>query len=129
MGVATSPTRHVRGRVVRGRGEGRTIGYPTANLQLAGGSSRPEAGIYACWVERVDGSRQPGILVSGVAWDEPELPRQEVYLLDWTSDLYDEDLLVEVVKKIREVIEFAELEALRRQIEDDISAARRLLQL
>lgn len=116
----------IRGTVVRGAGEGRQFGYPTANLALPSDTQRPPAGVYACWVWRA-GHKYPGALVSGVAWDGPSLPRLEVYLIGLNHDMYGEILEVEVVKKIRDIEQFQDTVALQARIAQDIAAIRTLL--
>ncbi|MEK7497109.1 MAG: riboflavin kinase [Patescibacteria group bacterium] len=114
------------GRVIRGKGEGRQIGYPTANLQLTESSFRAPTGIYAVWVFLGD-IKYAGVLVSGVEQEASDEPRQEVYLLDFSDDLYEQSLQVEIVQKLRDVIRTTNLEDIKKQIEQDIKATRLLL--
>lgn len=116
------------GTVVRGAGEGRKFGYPTANLAVPGKAQRPPAGVYACWVWRA-GQKHPGALVSGVAWEGEGVPRVEVYLIGVSADLYGETLEVEALEKIRDIEQINEPGALKARIEKDIAAIRVLLGL
>jgi riboflavin kinase/FMN adenylyltransferase len=117
----------VRGRVVAGLGQGRLLGYPTANLALAPESSRPPSGVYAGWVGVNNNTRQAGILVSGVYQEADKLPRQEVYLIDFVGDLYEADLTIEVVDKLRDLIFGLEPAAMSQRIKQDIIAAKKIL--
>jgi riboflavin kinase/FMN adenylyltransferase len=119
------------GRVVRGNMRGRTIGVPTANL--AGiTEALPPLGVYACLVDRADaegGGRAlaRGVLNIGV---RPTLAAGfsvEAHLLDFDGDLYDATLRVHLIAHLREERRFPDLDALKRQIADDIAAARRIL--
>jgi riboflavin kinase / FMN adenylyltransferase len=115
----------VRGLVVHGEGQGRSTGYPTANLKVEPGSFRPHPGVYLAWVDGADQPRHPSLLVSGVAWDAVGVPRIEVYLLDVEVDLYGRELTVEIGKRLRDAMRFSSPEALVQQIEADVAAARK----
>jgi len=116
------------GPVVRGDQLGRQIGFPTANLDVAG-LALPPQGVYAVEVS-VDERTQPGVLNLGhrpTVQASTPLLRVEVHLLDFTGDLYDRELVVTFVQKLRDEQKFPSLDALRAQIERDIAAARRVL--
>ena len=118
----------VNGQVVAGRSEGRLLGYPTANLKLAPGSNRPPEGVYACWVKGLSqAAPQAGILISGIYQEHDMTPRIEVYVLDFSGDLYGVHLEMEVVAKLREVVRGVALAQLRQLIEQDIAATRKIL--
>jgi riboflavin kinase/FMN adenylyltransferase len=117
------------GLVVIGKGEGRKIGYPTANLKLLDNSFEPPAGVYACWTQLENNKKVPGILISG-AWLETNGDlSEEVYLLDFSSDLYGQKLSVEVVDKIRELVKITNPVDLVKLIERDIKTTRKILKL
>ncbi len=118
----------ITGRVIRGKGEGRQIGYPTANLKLIEDSFRAQTGIYAVWVFLGD-TKYAGVLVSGVEQEASGEPRQEVYLLDFSDDLYGQNLQVEMVQKLRDVIRTTNLEDIKKQIEQDIKQTKIILGL
>lgn len=116
------------GPVVRGDQLGRQLGFPTANLDVTG-LALPPHGVYAVEVS-LDGRPLPGVLNLGhrptVQDSAPQL-RVEVHLLDFTGDLYDRELAVTFIQKLRDEQKFPSLDALRAQIEADIAAARRVL--
>lgn len=116
------------GPVVRGDQLGRQLGFPTANLDVAG-LALPPQGVYAVEV-LLDGQTLPGVLNLGfrptVQPSEPQL-RVEVHLLDFDGDLYGRELAVRFEAKLRDEMPFPSLDALRAQIERDIAAARRVL--
>lgn len=116
------------GPVVRGDQLGRQLGFPTANLDVTG-LALPPHGVYAVEVS-LDGRPLPGVLNLGhrptVQDSAPQL-RVEVHLLDFTGDLYDRELAVTFIQKLRDEQKFPSLDALRAQIEADIAAARQVL--
>lgn len=122
----------VLGRVVRGDAIGRTLGFPTANLDLMHGLHPPE-GVWACRARVLgeqglpEGSELDAVTNIGqrpTLTGEPGQPRVEVHLLDWEGDLYGRRLEVEFVAGLRAERRFDGLEALSRQIAIDVEAAR-----
>lgn len=115
------------GQVIKGRREGRKLGYPTANLKLISGT-RPRSGIYSAWT-KIGEIKLPSILICGVHLEESGKPRLEVYILDFSGDLYGQELSVKIGKKIRDVIPFSSSEQMVKQIEDDVALARQFFSL
>ncbi|MEX2356168.1 MAG: bifunctional riboflavin kinase/FAD synthetase [Thermaerobacterales bacterium] len=116
------------GRVTRGEGRGRTIGFPTANLELPPGRVIPGHGVYAVWC--CSGGRvHAGVANIGIRPTFGGLsgPNLEVHLLDWSGDLYGQELRVAFMHRLRGEQSFASVEALVAQIKCDIGQARRLL--
>jgi riboflavin kinase/FMN adenylyltransferase len=119
-----------RGTVERGAGRGRSIGVPTINLPVPDVRKLlPPDGVYAVWVRW--GERRCGGMMNqgprptfGVA--ERGL---EVHLFDFVEDLYGETVLVEWVRRLRDVRAFASREALLEQLARDGQAARESLNL
>ena len=117
----------ISGKVVRGKQLGRKLGYPTANLRLAG--KRPAlGGIYATWVHGVGEQRLPSVSSLGtrptVFGTEPLL---EAHLFDFDGDLYGKRIEVEFVAKLRDELKFDDLPALVRQMDLDAQQARKIL--
>jgi len=119
----------VDGRVRHGEGRGRTIGFPTANLQLVN-ETPPGGGVYACWVrlEGDTGGPHPAVVNVGrrPTFGAGEL-LVEVHILDWSGDLYGRLLRAEFQQKLRDERTFPGVEALKAQISTDADTARRLL--
>ena len=116
------------GRVRRGDGRGRGLGYPTANLDLAGWLL-PRFGIYAVRVRiGADPARRAGVASIGVrpmfATEEPLL---EAHLFDYDADLRGKLLCVELVEYLRPEEKFPTLDALRAAMDADSARARTLL--
>ncbi len=120
----------VLGRVVRGEGRGRSLGFPTANLDLAH-EIRPPRGVYAGRVLLPDGEAVPALVnIGGRPTFHPEGEGEdtvEAWLLDWEGDLYGADLEVSFLVRLRDERRFEGPEALRRQIEADRDALREML--
>jgi len=109
------------GTVVRGDGLGQKLGFPTANLDVAG-LALPPNGVYAVHVE-VEGRRYRSVLNIGLRptlnRPEPQL-RVEVHLIDFAGDLYGRELEITFLEKLRGERKFASLAELREQIARDI---------
>jgi riboflavin kinase/FMN adenylyltransferase len=112
------------GRVIHGDKIGRTLGFPTANVQHAR-ARLPLAGIYAV---TVDGLGKPlrGAASVGV---RPTIadglkPVLEVHLLDFNREIYGEHVHVNFHHKLRDEAKFASLDALKAQIARDVENTR-----
>lgn len=117
--------------VIRGDQRGRTIGVPTANLELAG-TLLPANGVYAVFA-RVMSHDGEARLLSGVAnlGTRPTVSAGrsfEVHLLDFEGDIYERELRVGFVARLRDERKFSDLSALKQQIQIDIGDARQRLQ-
>lgn len=117
----------VQGPVVHGMERGRKLGFPTANLSIGDPEKMlPREGIYAVygWVR---GARIPGLLHLG---PRPTFqgapPSVELHLLDWSGDLYGEEVRVEFCALLREVRAYAAVEELVAQMHRDAEEARAL---
>ncbi|MDE7465802.1 MAG: riboflavin biosynthesis protein RibF [Muribaculaceae bacterium] len=114
----------VTGIVETGRQIGRTIGFPTANLRITDRIQLPPAGVYA-----VIAKGHPAVLNIGynpTVTDRQEL-RIEAHILDWEGNIYGDPLTLEFVKRLRSEKKFADLNALRSAIDEDVARTRALL--
>jgi riboflavin kinase/FMN adenylyltransferase len=116
------------GEVVSGRGLGRQLGWPTANLQVDGRKFLPLEGVYAAWAWR-DGERMAAVMNLGPQPTvDPSAPSAvEVHLLGRRLDLVGAELRVEPVVLLRRQQRFASVEALVEQIARDAQQAEALL--
>ncbi|MFI5329731.1 MAG: bifunctional riboflavin kinase/FAD synthetase [Desulfobaccales bacterium] len=117
----------VSGQVVRGKGRGaKLLGVPTANIRPVN-ELLPASGIYAVRVHR-GAEVLPGVANIGTCptFDNSEFSL-EVHLLDFSGDLYGEDLGVDFSARLREERRFPSIEALAAQIYADIAQARQVL--
>lgn len=117
----------LRGLVVEGDRRGRTIGFPTANLQIGPEHVLPADGVYACRVY-LNGVGLPAVTNIGVRPTFDGLRRTvEAHLLDWSGDLYGQSLRLEFSARLRGEQKFAGVEELIAQISRDAAQARALL--
>jgi len=116
----------IDGRVRRGAGRGREIGYPTANLESRN-ELAPPTGVYATTVT-IDGVVRPSITNIGLrpTFGDVEAPVIETHVFDFDRDLYDRELRLSFVQRLRDERAFADVDALRAQIDADARTARRL---
>lgn len=118
------------GCVVKGQQLGRTIGFPTANIELPPQKFLPRQGVYAVRVFMCPTSSLLGVMNIG---SRPTVngthPSVEVHLLDWSGDLYGKTITVQPEKFLRPEQKFASLEALKAQIQADCAIARSVLTL
>ncbi|MDQ0482902.1 bifunctional riboflavin kinase/FAD synthetase [Guptibacillus hwajinpoensis] len=120
----------VKGTVVQGDQRGRTIGFPTANVDLKGDYIVPLTGVYAVRMKAED-SWMNGVCNIGYKPtfydDKPEHPSLEVHVFDYEGNLYGQEVMVEFHKKIRGEVKFPSVDALIQQINQDSEEARRIL--
>jgi len=115
----------ISGRVMHGDKIGRTIGFPTANIQLKH-RSPPLMGIYTVSVDGLADRPWPGVASVGVrpTINDAGRPTLEVHLFDWDTDCYDAHLRVNFLKKQRDEERYDSLDALTAQIARDAEEAR-----
>ena len=115
------------GTVVSGRKLGRTIGIPTANLQLPNTLLTPAFGVYAC-IAVVDGHRYVAVTNIGT---RPTVGGSHVtvepWILDFSGNLYGKEITLEFHKFLRPEQKFANLEELKAQIQRDAAEACKIL--
>lgn len=115
----------ISGRVVRGDGLGRKLGFPTANMQMKH-NRPPLMGIFAVTVAGAGDRPLPGVASLGV---RPTVKAQgapvlEVHLFDFDEELYRRHLRVDFHHKLREEEKYSDLATLTRQIGRDIENAK-----
>jgi len=119
----------IKGKVVKGAQLGRTIGYPTANIQPSDPEQLvPANGVYAIRAE-YDGRTYNGMLNIGV---RPTVSKEltlhiEANLFDFTGDLYDHELEISFIDRLRNEEKFPSIDALKEQLGKDKVAAQKVL--
>ena len=123
----------VRGVVVRGDQRGRELGFPTANVPTDGMTAAPADGVYAGWLKRLDtGETYPAAISVGTnpTFDGVRERRVESYVLDRTDlELYDVEVEVAFVDRLRGMVAFTSVDALVEQMHSDVEKAREILGL
>lgn len=114
--------------VLAGEKIGRTIGFPTINLDPHVLPDTYQTGIYAAWVYH-EGQSYMGALYFG-----PRLVRNEeqnvleIHILNFNQDIYGQSLEFEIVERIRDIKNFDSLDALKTEIANDICLIKDLLE-
>ena len=117
------------GPVVHGDGRGRKINIPTANVDYPKDKVIPAFVVYACWAW-VGGEKHPAAVNIGINptfTPDKETPNVEAHLLDFSRELYGDELELEFVQRLRDEMKFDGVEALLKQIHADISKTRDIL--
>ncbi len=121
----------IEGEVIRGDQRGRDLGYPTANMSIAG-LHPPKFGVYAVKVDVLDGPHQgtyDGAASIGVRPMFGEnLPNCETFIFDFKGDLYGATLSVALVEHLRPELKFDGVDKLITQMDADCTRAREILQ-
>ena len=118
----------LEGQVVNGFHIGHTMGFPTANLQVAPEKLIPADGVYAVMVE-LDGEQHQGMLNIGT---RPTLANSdersiEVHIFDFHDNIYDKELRLSLVKRTRGEVKFASKEQLILQLQQDAAEIKTIL--
>ena len=125
----------LQGLVAHGDQRGRTIGFPTANLNYAREKVIPASGIYACWAT-VRGDTSSALSVYKAAVNigtnptftpDKQTLNVEAYLLDFDQDIYDETVTLEFVQRLRDELKYDSVTALIEQIGRDVEQTRIIL--
>ncbi|MBF0204689.1 MAG: bifunctional riboflavin kinase/FAD synthetase [Desulfamplus sp.] len=118
----------IRGKVVKGRERGgKKLGFPTANIKLHD-ELCPKMGVYAVTVETIKGNFKGVANIGYSPTFEDHLFTIEVHILDFTADIYDTRIRVNMIKRLRDEKKFSSLEELSAQIRSDIETAKKILQ-
>jgi riboflavin kinase/FMN adenylyltransferase len=115
---------------IKGKGRGKTIGYPTMNLAIPYGFSLPE-GIYAVWVT-INNKKFPGALHWGPIPTFHEKEKSlEVFIIDKEGVKFPKTytciVTIDIIKKIRAVKQFSSIDELTAQIARDIFAIKKTI--
>ena len=120
----------IDGEVIHGEKRGRELGYPTANMSVAG-LHLPKLGVYAVRIKILTGP-QTGDYIGGASLGVRPMfglnqPNLETFLFDFNGDLYGQHLSVALVNYLRPEVKFDGLPALMNQMAADCAKARALL--
>jgi riboflavin kinase/FMN adenylyltransferase len=113
----------IEGTVVKGEGRGRTIGFPTINLKTEF-PLIPKRGVYITDVD-VGGKRYPAVTNIGYnpTFDGQSLTI-ETYILDFSGDLYDRNIALYFLERVRDEVRFSSVDELKERIWKDVDTAR-----
>lgn len=120
----------IEGEVIHGEKRGRELGYPTANMSVAG-LHLPKLGVYAARVDVLTGPQTGSYLGAASLGVRPmfgeNTPNLETFLLDFAGDLYGQHLSVALVDYLRPEMKFGGLPELLDQMARDVATARGIL--
>jgi len=119
----------LRGEVVGGDKRGKDLGFPTANLDIPREMIQIKSGIYATYTI-VEGQRLPSVTNVGFrpTFDDAlDFPVVETYILDFSGDLYGEELRLEFHTFLRDELKFDTVPALIEQMHQDVEHTRQVL--
>lgn len=118
----------ISGTVIKGNERGRTIGFPTANLAISKEKAIPAGGVYAGWAQ-VGSDHYSTVVNIGVrpTFDGTSNLTIEAHLLDYSGDLYGQEISLSFVDRLRDEQKFSGIEELVTQIQRDVEKGRELL--
>jgi riboflavin kinase/FMN adenylyltransferase len=108
----------LRGTVVHGDGRGKELGFPTANLKTSDEIIKPKPGVYLATADKYQCLVNIGYRPTFTHKQELSI---EAHLLDFTGNLYNAELELEFIDRIRDEKKFSSKEELIKQIKEDIS--------
>ena len=115
----------ITGTVVQGAQRGRSLGFPTANLEKIS-TAIPQFGVYAGFCQWGQSNYPAAIHIGPNPTFGEQAAKVEIHLLGFSGDLYGTPLEIHFLKKIRDIFKFDGKEALIRQLESDIEATRQI---
>ncbi|MEE9430092.1 MAG: bifunctional riboflavin kinase/FAD synthetase [Melioribacteraceae bacterium] len=118
------------GIVVEGTKRGRTLGFPTANLDVEDKNKLiPQNGVYVVEVE-VENQKYFGVLNIGLrpTFNNCIEPIPEVHILDFDKDIYGEKITIDFMERLREEKKFESVDELKSQIAEDIKEAKKIIE-
>lgn len=117
----------ISGKVVRGLGLGKKLGFPTANVNL-NRRLAPVDGIFAARINGLAESALDGVVSVGV---RPTVggvePLVEVFIFDFDSDIYGKYITIEFIERLREERTYSDIEAMTKQMHKDVADAMSVL--
>ncbi|MCR9230229.1 MAG: bifunctional riboflavin kinase/FAD synthetase [bacterium] len=114
----------IKGTVGHGDARGRGLGFPTANLSGVP-TLLPGEGVYSGFAI-TEGKRFPAAInLGGNPTFQNQDAKVEVHLIGFTGEIYDQELRVEFLHKLRDVQTFVDVEALKTQLTIDVESAKK----
>ncbi len=117
----------VAGKIIEGDKVGRQLGFPTANLEVSG-LVLPPNGVYAAQAEVAGQAHRAAVNIGlrPTVKNSAPLLHVEAHLLNFSGDLYGQEMELTFVEKLRDEQKFPSPEALIQQITKDVEAAKKL---
>jgi riboflavin kinase/FMN adenylyltransferase len=118
----------LEGEVVRGDGRGRTLGFPTANMDVWEEKMLPKKGVYAGWAHLNGETFMAVANVGNRPTFDGGVVTVEAHLLDFDRDIYGANLVLEVLAFLRPEMRFGGVDELVEQIAQDVKRGRAILE-
>lgn len=119
----------IEGQVIHGDGRGKHIGLPTANVSVWEGKLLPENGVYAAFT-LLDGKMYPAVVSIGIRPTFYEMPIEktiEVHILKFSDQIYDKNLTIQFISRLREERKYGSVSELMDQVRKDICETEEVL--
>jgi FAD synthase len=113
----------IQGVVQSGLGQGRKLGYPTANLNYGNCALKIKNGVYAGWCY-VDNKKYPAAVVVGARLHNPTL--LEVHIINFNNELVGRKLKIHIIKKVSGIYKYKTEKRLIAKIKRDIEVISKL---
>ena len=117
----------LKGTIMHGKALGRTVGMPTANLQVTEGEL-PAAGVYATRIKVYD---KWFLAVTNIGnrptVDEDKEITIESFIVDFDQNIYGQEVVLEVLEYLRPIQKFSGLDAVFEQVKKDVEKAKKCL--
>jgi riboflavin kinase/FMN adenylyltransferase len=120
----------LQGKVTTGEHRGVGMGFPTANIDVDAQQALPPDGVYATWAY-VEGKKYQSMTNIGrrPTFGAHNKRTIEVYILSYDQEIYGKDLKIELVERLRGEKKFENVEALKKQIAEDVKHGREILDM
>lgn len=116
----------IESKVINQKGRGKTFGMPTANMQLDNTKIYPPEGVYASTI-KIDGKEYPSVTNIGI---KPTFKDNdyaiESHIMNFDGNIYEKTVKLTIIKKLRNIEQFENVESLKKQIKKDIENRNKL---
>ena len=114
----------IRGTVIKGKQLGRTIGFPTANIEYPAGAILPKEGVYITLCKIGENKYCSITNVGEKPTVSDERKNIETAIGDFDADIYGEQIEIEFFSRIRDISKFESLDKLKEQLSEDMNMAK-----
>lgn len=115
----------IQGKIVHGRGVGKQLGFPTANIEISAIDIEP--GVWACLFS-FNHSTYPAVAnIGSCPTFGVKKANIEVHVIGLNEDIYETDAEIKPIKKLREIRKFSKVEELTAQITKDVEKTKEIL--
>jgi len=120
----------IQGKVTHGEHRGTGLGFPTTNLNIDAKMAMPPDGVYATWAY-IDGRRFQAMTNIGKnpTFGDNLERTVESFILNYAGDVYNKEVKIEIIQRLREEKRFDNIEELRKQIAEDVKRGMEILNM